>query len=182
MTYPAKWKEKDIKGSFFDPDYLLPPHLHMITKPGLYLLLPLMAFAVGMLLPFQAGVNAQLRTFLGNPVQAALVSFLAGTSLLLVIALLTRMPLPTGKVIATVPWYAWIGGGFCGVIYITMVILLTPQLGATTTFGLIIAGQLIVSVVLDHFGMVGFPVHPINIWRVAGAVLLIIGVILIRRF
>ncbi len=154
----------------------------MVSKSAFYLLLPMLAFAVGMLLPFQAGVNAQLRTLLGNPLQAALVSFLAGTTLLLVIALLTRMPLPTVKTVSGIPWWAWVGGGFCGAIYITMVILLTPRLGATTTFGLIIAGQLIMSVVLDHFGAVGFPAHPVNLWRVAGAVLLIIGVILIRQF
>jgi transporter family-2 protein len=154
----------------------------MATKSAFYLLLPMLAFAVGMLLPVQAGVNAQLKTFLGHPLQAALVSFLVGTALLIVVALLTRMPLPTGKIVSGIPWWAWVGGGFCGAIYITMVILLTPRLGATTTFGLIIAGQLIMSMVLDHFGAVGFPSHPINLWRLAGAVLLVIGVILIRRF
>ena len=148
----------------------------------MYLLLPLVAFAVGMLLPFQAGINAQLKGFLGNPVQAALISFLVGTTLLLVITLLMGLPLPTGKVLAGMPWWAWVGGGVCGAIYITMVIFLTPRLGASTTVGLIIAGQLIMSMVLDHFGIVGFAIHPINPWRVAGALLLILGVILIRRF
>jgi transporter family-2 protein len=119
---------------------------------------------------------------LGNPVQAALLSFTVGTTLLLVLAFAMRLPLPSGKVLAGIPWWAWLGGGFCGAIYITMVILLTPRLGASTTFGLIIAGQLIMSMVLDHLGAVGFTVHPINPWRVAGAVLLILGVILIRKF
>ncbi len=154
----------------------------MSSKSRMYLLLPLVAFAVGMLLPFQAGINAQLKGFLGNPVQAALLSFLVGTTLLLVITLVMGLPLPTGKVLAGMPWWAWVGGGVCGAIYITMVILLTPRLGASTTFGLIIAGQLIMSMVLDHLGAVGFAIHPINPWRVAGAVLLILGVILIRKF
>ncbi len=154
----------------------------MSSKLRMYLLLPLVAFAVGMLLPFQAGINAQLKGFLGNPLQAALLSFLAGTTLLLVLAVVMRVPLPTSKVLAGIPWWAWVGGGFCGAIYITMVILLTPRLGASTTFGLIISGQLIMSLVLDHFGAVGFAVHPINPWRVAGVVLLILGVILIRKF
>jgi len=148
----------------------------------MYLLLPLLAFVVGMLLPFQAGINAQLKGFLGNPVQAALLSFTVGTTLLLVLTVIMRLPVPPGKILTGIPWWAWVGGGFCGAIYITMVILLTPQLGASTTFGLIIAGQLIMSIVLDHFGAVGFTVHPINPWRVVGAVLLIIGVLLIRRF
>ena len=148
----------------------------------MYLLLPLVAFAVGMLLPFQAGINAQLKGFLGNPVQAALLSFMVGTTLLLVLALCMRLPLPADKVLAGMPWWAWVVGGVCGAIYITMVILLTPRLGASTTFGLIISGQLIMSMVLDHFGAVGFAVHPINPWRVAGVLLLILGVILIRKF
>ncbi len=154
----------------------------MSPKSSMYLLLPLLAFAVGMLLPFQAGINAQLKGFLGNPVQAALLSFTVGTTLLLVLAFAMQLPLPSGKVLAGIPWWAWLGGGLCGAIYITMVILLTPRLGASTTFGLIIAGQLIMSMVLDHLGAVGFAVHPINAWRVAGAVLLILGVILIRKF
>ncbi|CAA9321643.1 MAG: hypothetical protein AVDCRST_MAG56-6970 [uncultured Cytophagales bacterium] len=148
----------------------------------MYLLLPLVAFAVGMLLPFQAGINAQLKGFLGNPVHAALLSFMVGTTLLVVLTLAMRLPLPSGKTLAGIPWWAWMGGGCCGAIYITMVILLTPRLGASTTFGLIVAGQLIMSMVLDHFGAVGFAIHPINPWRVAGALLLILGVILIRRF
>ncbi len=105
-----------------------------------------------------------------------------GTILLLILAVIMRLPVPSGKILAGVPWWAWVGGGFCGAIYITMVILLTPQLGASTTFGLIIAGQLIMSIVLDHFGIVGFVTHPVNVWRIVGAALLIIGVILIRRF
>lgn len=146
------------------------------------LLLPLLAFAVGMLLPFQAGINAQLKGFLGNPVQAALLSFTVGTFLLLLLAVALRLPVPSGKVLAGIPWWAWVGGGFCGAIYITMIILLTPRLGASTAFGLIIAGQLIMSIALDHYGMVGFATHPVNLWRIVGVVLLIIGVILIRRF
>jgi len=78
------------------------------------------------------------------------------------------------------PWYLWIGG-LLGVIYLTATIILAPLLGAATMIGLIIAGQMLASITLDHFGLVGFPVHPLSFWRVFGAIFLIIGVVLIQR-
>jgi bacterial/archaeal transporter family-2 protein len=78
-----------------------------------------------------------------------------------------------------VPWYAWSGGLFGGV-FILLAILLLPTLGAATLFALVVAGQVLIAVTLDHFGAFGLTPHPIGMTRLAGAALLIAGVVLIR--
>jgi bacterial/archaeal transporter family-2 protein len=140
----------------------------------------LLALAAGVLLPVQAGLNAQLRSALGSPVAAALVSFLVGTAGLATIALLLRTPLPLGRAWAvTSPWQ-W-SGGLIGAVYVLAAILLAPRLGAATLIAAVVAGQMITSLVLDQYGLVGFPVHSLTPVRLLGAVLVIAGVILIQR-
>jgi bacterial/archaeal transporter family-2 protein len=80
---------------------------------------------------------------------------------------------------AGVPWWAWSGGVF-GAAFILLAILLLPSLGAATLFALVIAGQVLAAVTLDHFGALGLTPHPMNAARLAGAALLIAGVVLIR--
>jgi len=99
----------------------------------------LLALAAGVLLPVQAGLNAQLRSALGSPVPAALVSFLVGTAGLATIALLLRTPLPLGRAWAvTSPWQ-W-SGGLIGAVYVLAVIVLAPRLGAATLIAAVVAG------------------------------------------
>src|SRR4029450_883830 len=94
-----------------------------------------------------------------------------------VIALGERVP--SWKTVVDVPWYAWSGGVF-GAAFILLAILLLPSLGAATLFALAIAGQVLAAGTLDHFGAFGLPPAPISAARLAGAVLLIAGVVLIR--
>jgi len=140
----------------------------------------LLALAAGVLLPVQAGLNAQLRSALGSPVAAALVSFLVGTAGLATIALLLRTSLPLGRAWAvTSPWQ-W-GGGLIGAAYVLAAVVLAPRLGAATLIAAVVAGQMIASLLLDQYGLVGFPVHSMTPVRVLGATLVIAGVILIQR-
>ena len=140
----------------------------------------LLALAVGVLLPVQAGLNAQLRSALGSPVAATLVSFLVGTVGLAAIAVLLRTPLPLGLGwAATTPWQ-W-SGGLIGAVYVLAAIVLAPRLGAATLIAAVVAGQMVTSLVLDQYGLVGFPVHSLTLVRLLGAVLVIAGVILIQR-
>jgi bacterial/archaeal transporter family-2 protein len=66
-------------------------------------------------------------------------------------------------------------------MYLTATIVLAPLLGAASMIGLIITGQMLAAIALDHFGLVGFPIHPLSLWRVIGGVLLVGGVILVQR-
>ena len=99
------------------------------------------------------------------------------TMIVAVIALRERVP--SWKTVVDVPWYAWSGGVFGGA-FILLAILLLPSLGAATLFALVIAGQVLAAVTLDHFGAFGLTPHPIGAARLAGATLLIAGVVLIR--
>jgi bacterial/archaeal transporter family-2 protein len=144
-------------------------------------MLIVIAVMAGTLLPTQAGINAQLARNLGNPLLAASVSFGIGAIALIIYTLVFHISLPTVSKVIQIPWYLWIGG-LLGVVYLTTTIILAPLLGAATTIGLVVAGQMLASIALDNFGLVGFPIHPISFWRAIGAILLIAGVALIQRF
>ncbi len=141
----------------------------------------LMALTAGVVAPVQAGVNAQLRLWVGHPAWAALVNFTVGTLALLAYYLALRLPWPDTAVLGRAPWWSWVGG-MLGAFYVLSAVVVAPRLGAAVLIALITAGQMIASLVLDHFGLLGFEPHPINVWRVVGALFLLVGVVLIRRF
>lgn len=138
------------------------------------------ALLTGTLLPIQAGINAQLTKQLGHPLLAATVSFSIGTLALGLFALISHLSLPAFGRLIQIPWYLWLGG-LLGVTYLTVTIILAPLLGAATLIALIVMGQMIAAIALDHFGLVGFPVHPLSLWRMIGAILLVTGVVFVQR-
>ena len=139
------------------------------------------AFLAGSLLPVQAGLNMQLAKNLGHPLLGALASFFIGTIVLIAYALLTGVKVPGPSQLSSSPYWMWIGG-IMGAFYVAATVILSPRLGAATTIALFVAGQMLTSIMLDHHGIVGFPAHPANIWRMLGAALVVMGVILIRMF
>ncbi len=139
----------------------------------------LVALLLGGALSVQVGVNSQLRAAIGHPVIAAIASFLIGTMGLLLVAVAVRPPLPGLNQLARVPWWQWTGG-LLGALYIVAAIVLAPRLGAAALLASIVAGQMLTSLVLDHFGLFGFPVQPVSPMRVAAVVLIIAGVLLLQ--
>jgi transporter family-2 protein len=107
------------------------------------------------------------------------MSYFLGVICMVALALALQDPLPSVATVSRIPWFAWTGGVF-GAIFIGLAIFLIPQLGAATFFALLIAGQMLGSMVFDHFGVLGVPVHPVSVIRIAGAALLVAGVVLIR--
>lgn len=142
-------------------------------------LIPLTLLA-GMLLSLQAGVNTRLRTGLGDPGLAALVSFLVGTAALALFALARRADLPTAVTIARIPWWAWTGG-LLGAVYVAGVTVVAPRLGVAALTALVVAGQLAMALVLDHFGWLGFARRPVDLVRVAGVAMVLGGAMLTLR-
>ena len=140
----------------------------------------LLAVFIGSLLPVQAGVNAQLRISVGDPVTTALASFGVGTFGLLLAVLWLRIPLSLVEVWSQSAWWQWTGG-LLGAIYIASVVVLAPRLGAGTLVAAIVGGQMAASLILDHFGWIGFPEHPVSGLRLLGAGLVVLGVALIQR-
>jgi len=138
------------------------------------------ALVIGAGLSVQVGLNSQVRHYLGDPALAALGNFLVGTVAILIYLLLMRANWPSTGLLRSVPPVNWLGGLF-GAAYVAASALLAPRLGSAPLLALLIGGQLLMSLVLDHYGWVGFATHEINLWRVAGAVLLVVGVVLIVR-
>lgn len=139
----------------------------------------LLAVAAGISLVVQQALNANLRTALNSAAWSGFMSYFLGVLCMVALALLTRDPVPSVATAARIPWFAWSGGLF-GAIFIGLGIFLVPRLGAATFFALLIAGQMLGSVAFDHFGVLGVPVHPVSAVRIAGAALLVAGVVLIR--
>ena len=128
----------------------------------------------------QTPTNAKLMTAVGSPVNAAFVSFAVGTVALGVMAVLfqTRPDMVAAR---SLPWYAWIGGLY-GAVFVIAATWGVPRLGVALTIILMVAGQLLISLILDHFGAFGAPQQPINLGRLAGVALVIGGVLMVRRF
>lgn len=128
----------------------------------------------------QAPTNARLMTAVGSPVNAAFVSFAVGTVALGLMAALLQTR-PDMVAARSLPWYAWIGGLY-GVVFVIAATWGVPRLGVALTITLMVAGQLLISLILDHFGAFGAPQQPINLGRLAGVALVIGGVLMVRRF
>jgi transporter family-2 protein len=143
-------------------------------------LLPL-ALLAGAMLPIQFSINAQLRNAVGGPVLAAAISFVVGMLCLFLVYAISRQPVPRWTKVSEAPWWVWIGGAL-GATYVLLSIVLVPRIGAATTIAFIVAGQMAVAVVLDHFGWLHVPEHRLSVLRVVGAGLVIGGVAMIQRF
>jgi transporter family-2 protein len=139
----------------------------------------LLAVLAGVSFVMQQAVNADLRTVLSSAAWAGFVSYLGGTLCMLVFALALGDTLPATGVLGRSNWWAWSGGLF-GAVYIAISILLIPRVGTATFVALLVAGQMLSSLVFDQFGLFGVTQYPATLPRVLGAVLLIAGVILIR--
>jgi transporter family-2 protein len=144
------------------------------------MLLPIALAAIaGLILPLQALIVARVSFIMASPMLAALVNFVSGTIALIAMIALTRTPLPTQVQIGQMPLYGWIVG-FLGAFFVAQSAFTIPKLGAAATVALIITGQMIGSMVLDHFGVL-HPAHPVSMQKIAGALLLLSGVFLILR-
>ncbi|MCC8955631.1 DMT family transporter [Bradyrhizobium sp. Pear77] len=139
----------------------------------------LLALGAGIAVAVQQVLNGNLRSALNSPAWAGLVSYLGGFVTMAVVLVATREPVPSWKLVSAVPWWAW-SGGILGGVFILLMILLLPSLGATTLLALVVAGQMTAGIAMDHFGVFGLAQHPVSISRLAGIALIIGGVLLIK--
>ena len=150
-----------------------------MSKPNLIFML--MVFLAGAILPIQAGFNIQIGKSVQQPVFAAFASFLIGTVALFIYLVAIKFnfsSLGNSQSVSPIFWTA----GILGAFYVASVIIIAPKLGTTLTFSLIVGGQMIISLILDHFGLLGFAVKEINWPRILGVIFLVLGVLLIRRY
>ncbi|MFY7826625.1 MAG: DMT family transporter [Flectobacillus sp.] len=144
---------------------------------GIWILLVIMA---GAMLPIQAGLNTRMGKVLDSPSWATLISFIVGAIGMLAYVAVNREALVLGSV-KSAPAHLWVAG-LLGAFYVTVMVLAFPRLGPALTFGLAVAGQLLISLLLDHFNLLVPHPHPINLHRILGILLIIAGVVIIRKF
>lgn len=140
-----------------------------------------LAVIAGMTMPTQAVINNKLADHANSPVLAVFISFVIGTVGLFVYILATGISLEGIWSARNAPAIAWTGG-LLGAFFVASAVILVPRLGVALTFSLIVAGQMIVTLVIDHYGLLGVPVKEVSVIRVVGVTLITMGVVLIRKF
>jgi transporter family-2 protein len=142
----------------------------------------LMAVGAGAFMVVQASINGQVRVRIADPWQAALISTSVSTaSLFIISAISSRRLIPHVELVAEGPWWLWTGG-LLGACIVAASLFLVSRLGSGVLFALLVTGQMFAALVMDHYGVLGLPVHQVNVQRVIGVVLLLAGVALIRVF
>jgi transporter family-2 protein len=140
-----------------------------------------LAFLAGGLVTLQVGSNTRLKEAVGGLLPAVIVSSGLGILLLGAVMLVMQVPWPSLVKFRTAPPTAWLGGLF-GAFYAVVTVFLARHMGAATLIALVVAGQLICSVVVDHLGVLGFELRPATAWRLVGCGLMLAGFFLISKF
>ena len=135
----------------------------------------------GVLQAWGPPMNGKLRVSLTNPWLSSVVSFLPVVFFLAVVWLCLPRPMPTAEGVAQMPWWAPLGG-LIGAFAVVAGLLFVDKVGAGAFAGLTITANLIMSIIIDQFGLFGMPVHHANIWRIVGAALMCGGIALIALF
>lgn len=133
----------------------------------------------GIGLAVQAATNARMSEAVQSPVLSALINFAVGALMLAALAFSGIFGRGNLSTIGTAPWWAWTGG-ILGAIWVTAAVVALPKIGTAIAFAAVIIGQLLGALLLDTFGLLGVPQIPLHPWRVAGAVLMTIGIVLMQ--
>ncbi|WP_339668913.1 DMT family transporter [Dasania marina] len=144
-----------------------------------WLLLPCMAICAGALIPVQAAANASLSKSIGSVVYSALLLFVVGLLFISSYVLINRVPMPSIADFAKAPAYSYIGGLIVA-SYVLSITYLAPRMGVGNAICFIVTGQIVIAVLIDHFGVLGTPVTTIDFRRSAGVILMITGLFLAR--
>jgi transporter family-2 protein len=139
-----------------------------------------LAILAGVSIVIQQALNANLRGALSSAAWSGFASYAIGLGCMALLALALRDPIPSAVKAGRIPWWEFTGGLF-GAIFIGLAIFLVPELGAATFIVLLVTGQMLASVTLDHFGWLGLAQRPIDLPRLIGMGLLIGGCGLIQR-
>ncbi len=138
-------------------------------------------FVAGALQAFGAVMSAQLRASLANPWLASAVAFAINAFFFSTLFAVLPRPLPTLQGVASMPWWAPLAG-LVGAVAVFAGLLFADKIGAGPLNGLVITANILASLAIDHFGLMGVPPHAINSGRVVGGLLMIAGIALINWF
>lgn len=139
----------------------------------------LMAVMAGAANPFQSATNGELNKQLQQPVWAGIVVYATGLIGMLVIQAFVRQPVPFARA-GHVSWWAWMGG-LISIASTIAGLMLVQKLGSGIFTSLSLTASLVVSVLLDQYGLLGLKQHPASVGRWIGCALLVAGVWLVSR-
>jgi transporter family-2 protein len=139
------------------------------------LLYYLMAICAGLGITLQTTLNAQLAKGVGgDSVAAALFSFTAGALCLGLYSLMRGGIVASLVAIPAQPWWSLLGG-LLGAGALLSYVVLAPKVGLSALLGLAIAGQIISSLVIDHFGLLGAAQRPVSLIKLGGLIVMLAG-------
>lgn len=139
-----------------------------------------LALITGALIPIQASTNAAFSKSVGDPLITGLMVFVVGFFGMLVLAFILKAPTPSLAQIKSAPLYGY-AGGIIVATYVVMITILVPRLGVGAAISLIVTGQIICAVAIDHFGLFGVQPRSFDLTRAAGITLMIAGVYLVMK-
>ena len=139
-----------------------------------------LALVTGALIPVQASTNAAFSKSIGNPLTTGVMVFVVGFFAMVIVSVAMKAPIPTYQQLSSAPWYGY-AGGIIVATYVVMITVLVPRIGVGTAIALIVTGQIICAVIIDHFGLFHVQVRTINVSRVAGILLMIGGIYLVMK-
>ena len=142
-----------------------------------YLIIALMT---GALIPVQASTNAVFSKNIGNPLVTGLMVFIVGLLGMILFTLISRVSLPGHAQLLSAPLYSYLGGIIVAT-YVVMITILVPRIGVGTAIGLIVTGQIICAILIDHFGLFNVAVQQISPSRILGTLLMIAGIYLVMK-
>ena len=143
------------------------------------IILILIVIFLGTLGPIQTGVNSTLSNYLSHPSQAAFISFLGGVIIFSIILIFLRPSIPDLVNLKKAPFWSFTGG-LMGACIVFGAIMIAPKIGAATYVSTFITGTIIMSLILDHFGLMAFETKPIDRWRLFGVSLVLSGMIIVN--
>ena len=139
-----------------------------------------LSLLAGAAVPLQAGSNARLGAVLGHPFWATVVSLLISSLAIALVMLIVKVPRPNLAALLSAPWWIWLGG-LAGVFYITVALISVPRLGALNFIMAVVVGQLIISLLIDYFGMLGLPKSMPSLQKLLGVSVVLAGFVIASR-
>ena len=137
-----------------------------------------LASAAGACIALQAAANGSLRTNLGDSRYAAFFSICGTFATAVLVILAIRPSFPPAAAFRAAPWWNWVGGPL-GAVFVLAGAALTPKLGSAAFIAAVVGGQLVCSLVLDHFGLMNVPHQGLSVGRLVGAAMVFVGVLLV---
>ena len=141
--------------------------------------LPILALIAGIAIALQASMNAQLSMIVKNAMFSTMVAFVCSSLFITLAFFISGNTLPSFTNLKTVPVYLWFSGALSA-FGVGLFYYLIPKMGVGSMMSFALTGQIVIAMLISHFGWFDLPIKPLNVQKMAGVVALISGVILVN--